>query len=119
MLKQLRDDEELWCLNSQFDKNWNIRAKAGAPDIPTSDPQYTNAFYFCQQLLQLMKNAYVDLDLEANYQHPICKGWMEQFSRWAGSPMLHHTYEKTRDTFGPLFRNFYERRIRRTKLETS
>ena len=113
LLKQLRDDEELWFLNSQFDKNWNIPAKAGAADIPTSDPQYTNAFYFCQQLLQLMKNAYVDLDLEANYQHPICKGYMEQFSRWAGSPMLDHTYEKTRDTFGPLFRNFYERRIRR------
>jgi hypothetical protein len=58
-----------------------------------------------------MENVYVDLDLEANYDHPAFAGWMEQFRRWKQSPMFQHTYEKIHETFGYLFRSFYERRL--------
>jgi len=110
LLNAMREDNDLWYLNRQFDARWGS-ASAYVPDVPDTDPAYTKGFYLCQQLIQLMENVYVDADLEVNYDHPVFAGWTEQFRRWARSPMFQHTYELSKDTFGPLFRNFYRRRI--------
>ncbi|HEU0120024.1 MAG TPA: hypothetical protein VFQ91_05820 [Bryobacteraceae bacterium] len=117
LLTQLREDPDLWYLNQQFEQRWLV-VDPTTHDIPTTNPAYTKGFYFCQQLIQLMENVYVDLGLETNYDHPEFSGWTEQFCRWARSPMFRHTYSISEATFGPLFRNFYLRRIQECAVPT-
>jgi len=113
MVENLRTDQDLWYLNSQFGiTGWPVPAgKTPLAGIPVTDPEYSKGFYYCQQVIQLMENVYFDLDLEANYEHPAFSGWLQQFRRWKQSPMFQHTYMKTADTFSYLFCSFYERRI--------
>jgi hypothetical protein len=64
------------------------------------------------QMLQVMENAYLSLNLEANYSHPLNRGWMEVFHRWTGAPTFHGHWPHLRGEFNRAFVRFCERQMR-------
>lgn len=108
LLKELQETEELQQIGRQLTAGF----AGGAMEIGPGDPNYMASFFFCQRLIQLMENVYVDLQLESNFRHPALDGWMRQFRDWAVSPLLLEVYGKTKHTFGVPFQSFFERRLK-------
>lgn len=108
LLNELQTEDKLQILHAGLNQGWPA-AMASAAAMPANREEYRACFYFCQRLIQLMENVYMDLDLEENFGHPSCSGWMEQFRDWTRAPMLKETYDKTKHTFSVKFVSFFAR----------
>ena len=108
LLNDLQTNNKLQTLHTGLNPDWPTAMVAIEP-IPIDPEEYRTCFYFCQRLIQLMENVYMDLDLESNFEHPSCSGWMEQFRDWTRAPMLKETYDKTKHTFSVKFVSFFAR----------
>ena len=71
---------------------------------PPAAPQAETAF--CFELIQLMENAFLDLQLDGFWDHPDNRGWNELFLGWARSPMLRQVWLQTKGTYGIRFQHF-------------
>ncbi|MCX6590723.1 MAG: patatin-like phospholipase family protein [Acidobacteria bacterium] len=111
MLGELQTRPELWKLGRQLTPN----IPGNVPEAIADGREYQESFFFCQRLLQLMEDVYLDLQLETNFDHLSCQGWMEQFREWAASEMMMRVYGATRQTFGAPFQSFYVRRLEKSK----
>ena len=58
-----------------------------------------------------MENVYVDLNLEAESDHPDNRGWMNIFHNWAWSPMLRVAWAMSAASYGARFQTFCERKL--------
>jgi hypothetical protein len=58
-----------------------------------------------------METAYIDLNLESEWQHPDNSGWLNVFNHWAWSGMFRVTWAVSAATYGARFRAFCERRL--------
>lgn len=84
---------------------------AGAPPpqiTPTEEPK---VFLFLSSVIQLMENIYLDLDLEANADHPHCAGWIQIFQSWAETDLFRRAWDRYAWTYGRNFRRFCYRRF--------
>jgi hypothetical protein len=80
--------------------------------LPKGPPALTRAeFYACVEMIQLMENVYIDLHLEATWEHADNRGWRELFERWAALPQLKVTWKVTYGLFGERFRFFARRNL--------
>lgn len=119
LMTRLAEDDDLRPLTWEFYPEWSQAVRNGTAYTATGfaklrpfeqrEKAFAKAFYFCQTLLQLMENVYLDLDLEANSDHPDCAGWMNLFQHWAWSDVLRLTYAIAAPTYGGRFRRFCER----------
>lgn len=68
------------------------------------------AFYWCNSLLQLMEDVYVDLDLHhrVEREHPENAGWMRLFEGWSVTPLFRSTWEMAGESYGSRFQRFFE-----------
>jgi len=66
--------------------------------------------YWCNSIIQLMENAYVDLDLDDPKErlHPDNAGWLQLFRRWAVTPVFSRTWAIVQSTYGARFQRFFE-----------
>jgi hypothetical protein len=64
------------------------------------------------QMLQVMENAYLSLDLEVNYAHPMNRGWMDIFHRWTSAETFRSHWPHLRAEFAREFVRFCERQMR-------
>jgi hypothetical protein len=122
LFERLRSVKELGFLSHQFYPQWRallgqrvIDPVAQAKDlqfVPHDDEeQLRQGFYFCNSLIQLMESAYLDLNLETDWQHPDNSGWLNVFNHWAWSGMFRVTWAISAATYGGRFRTFCERRL--------
>lgn len=114
LMLRLSEDPELRFLDAQFYPEWRqVREGAASQRMwwPAKEEDFARAFYFCQALVHLMEQVYTDLNLQRNYDHPICRGWMNRFMHWSGSDMFRLTYAVTSCTFDGRFQKFCERNL--------
>jgi hypothetical protein len=64
------------------------------------------------QMVQVMENAYLSLNLDANYAHPMNRGWMDVFHRWTSAETFRFHWPHLRAEFGRDFVRFCERQMR-------
>lgn len=118
LFERLRTSDALNPLGAQFYPEW----QSLIPDehlktplvLPETDEQKREAFYFCNSLIQLMENAYIELDLEAEYDHPDNRGWMNLFRHWSWSGMFRATWAISACTYGRRFQTFCEHHLKLT-----
>ncbi len=68
-------------------------------------------FLYCNSLLQLMENVYIDLCLEESGNHPDNEGWMRVFRWWWRSDTLQNAWLISKPTFGKRFGEWCEREL--------
>jgi hypothetical protein len=113
----LRRDESLRFLDGQIYPEWDelMKGRSFPPranlSLPVSDTQVRAGFYFCNNLLELMQNVYLDLNLEEEHDHPDNRGWMNLFKHWSWATMLRATYAICCSTFGARFQTFCKRHL--------
>ena len=79
---------------------------------PLNDQQERSIFFFCNSLIQLMENVYLDLKLEENENDLHNQGWITIFSNWSKSDYFKNAWSKSSNTYGVPFRQFCERKFR-------
>ena len=79
--------------------------------LPESAEERRHGFYFCNSLIQLMENVYLDLDLDRDYAHPDHRGWMNLFKHWSWSGLFRATWAISAATYGHRFQAFCRRRL--------
>ncbi len=123
LFERLRSVKELDFLSSQFYPEWRALLADGVIDpqeqkkdllfVPReNEEKLRQGFYFCNSLIQLMEIAYLDLNLETEWQHPDNSGWLNVFNHWAWSGMFRVTWAVSAATYGGRFRAFCERRLK-------
>ena len=85
--------------------------KSLSEQLPTSEAQLRAGFYICNSVLQLFEDAYVDLQLEDEFDHPDNRGWMNFFRHWSWVPMLRATWTICASNYGARFQSFCERHL--------
>jgi hypothetical protein len=84
----------------------------GAQSPVIDDPlEQKKVFLFLSSMIQLMENVYIDLELEANADHPHCAGWIEIFQTWAQDEIFKTAWGRYGWTYGSNFRRFCHRRF--------
>jgi hypothetical protein len=123
MMRTLRTDPHLAFLDSQFYLEWAelmnaepaaILRPGGSPAtfwLPPTEAERRAGFYYCIELLQMMEDAYVDLNLEEEFDHPENRGWQNCFRHWSASGMLRATWAIAASNFGARFQQFCKRRL--------
>jgi hypothetical protein len=122
IFEQLRQpNNSLEFLSNQFYPEWRslIRNSVSATEaevadawgLPKGEKELTAGFYFCNSLIQLMENVYIDLNLESDWQHPDNSGWINLFRHWSWSSMLRVTWTISAATYGERFRSFCRQRL--------
>ena len=82
------------------------------PDFKGSDKEW-DEFLYCNSLLQLMENVYIDLHLEENCGHPDNQGWIAVFKTWwASEAFQKRTWPVVKGTFGDRFAAWCERTLK-------
>jgi hypothetical protein len=71
------------------------------------------------RLIQTMELVWLDLDLEANYSHPLNRGWLDVFSRWTNTKAFRRMWPIVRSEFSQRFVNFCERQLGLSKIVIS
>jgi hypothetical protein len=126
---ELRTNPDLAFLSQQIYPEWHILVGSKlAVDIsrplrdqlPSLPAELKAGFYLCNSVLQLFEDAYVDLNLEDEFDHPDNRGWMNLFKHWSWAPMLRVTWTICASNYGARFQTFCQRQLQlelgKTKL---
>jgi hypothetical protein len=63
------------------------------------------------QMLQVMENAWLSLNLDAHYAHPLNRGWMGVFHRWTNAATVRARWPLLRAELARGFVNFCEKQM--------
>ncbi len=116
LMRRLRDEPDLEFLEAQMSPEWErlMQGATGTPSeeapellgLPPKISERRAGFHFCNALLQLMEDVYLDLNLETEYAHPDNVGWMNLFRHWSWSAMFRVTWMISASCYGARFRSF-------------
>lgn len=122
LFERLRTSDELGFLHEQFYPEWQtlLSQDSRMPakhrpemwNLPSDETSLRHGFYFCNSLIQLMENVYLDLDLDSEWTHPDNSGWMNVFRHWTWSSMFRITWAISAATYGRRFRAFCRQRLK-------
>jgi len=91
----------------------------GAKEPEIDETEEPKVFLFLSSVIQLMENIYLDLELEANADHPHCAGWIQIFQAWAEAPLFLRAWQRYSWSYGRNFRRFCSRRFGLPNVEGS
>jgi hypothetical protein len=119
LMERLRCDKNLKFLDAQIYPEWKQLMQRPVPDyasnlwLPQTEEEVRSGFYFCNSLIQMMENVYLDLKLDSdhNFEHPDNRGWINLFNHWVWSGMFRVTWAITGSTYGSRFQTFCENRL--------
>ena len=74
--------------------------------LPESPDELRAGFYICNSVFRLFEDAYVDLHLEEEFDHPDNRGWMNFFKHWSWAPMLRVAWTVSASNYGARFQRF-------------
>jgi hypothetical protein len=115
IMERLRTEDDLAFLIPQFYVQWS-QLQEYYPEItplplPKDESVLRHAFFFCHSLIQMMEDVYTRLDLETNFEHPDCQGWMNLFRHWSSSDIFRLAFAVLSCTFGGRFQSFCYKRL--------
>ncbi len=117
IINQVKNDSDIEFMDAQMFPEWDdlLEGVVKKPDrnlwLPDSSKAIRKGFYACNQMIQLMENVYLDLNLEANYDHPDNRGWMNLFRHWSWAGIFRVTWAISACTFGSRFQSFCQQRL--------
>ncbi len=117
LLERMRTNKDLEFLDAQIYPEWpsligtKLEKQRAAIWLPAKASEKRAGFYFCNELIQLMEDAYLDLNLEADFDHPDNRGWMNLFRHWSWSGMFCATWAISAGIYGARFQNFCGRHL--------
>jgi hypothetical protein len=117
LMNKLRTEKSLQFLDRQVYPQWpSLVPEAGERTtdsmwLPSSNEDRRAGFYFCLEVIQLMEDAYIDLNLETQFEHPDNRGWANFFRHWSWSGMFCATWAISASIYGTRFQNFCERQL--------
>ncbi|MCC6862899.1 MAG: patatin-like phospholipase family protein [Bryobacterales bacterium] len=123
LLERLRVDPNLQFLDAQIYPEWgSLMRRAASPPaeklwLPTTAEELRSGFYFCNSLIQLMENVYLDLCLDREHAHPDNRGWMNLFRHWSWSGMFRVAWAISASGYGARFQTFCEQQLGLTQLK--
>jgi predicted acylesterase/phospholipase RssA len=98
----------LWSRSSKFpfDTERPLREQ-----LPKTEAELRAGFYICNSVFQLFEDAYVDLHLEDEFDHPDNRGWMNLFKHWSWAPIVRVAWTICAGNYGARFQSFCERHL--------
>lgn len=113
--KALRTQPELWRLSleiyPELDPNGAERAQAAAESPEQAVRRRSSEVHLINQMLQVMENAWLSLDLESHYKHPLNRGWLDVFHRWTHAPTVRELWPVVRSEYARGFAAFCEKQM--------
>src|SRR5262249_53130652 len=88
-----------------------------APPVPPVDPTAADSvseLAALSQMLQIMESAWLGVHLEGYAAHPLNRGWMNVFRRWANTPAFRAYWPVLRGEYGQDFVRFCEDELQLT-----
>jgi RimJ/RimL family protein N-acetyltransferase len=67
--------------------------------------------HLVSQMLQVMENAWLSLNLDVHYAHPLNRGWLDVFHRWTNAPTVRELWPTLRAEFARGFGSFCEKQM--------
>jgi hypothetical protein len=111
-----RDDPRLWRLTLDLYPEMDPAGEAARQAPPeTPDQQAARRcaeVHVIAQMLQVMENAWLSLNLDVNYAHPLNRGWMDLFHRWTSAETVRRHWPLLRAEYGRGFVSFCEKQMR-------
>jgi Patatin-like phospholipase len=114
LVKELRSSN-----SSLVDLDTLLIPVLGADPPVIAEQDKPKAFLFLSSVIQLMENIYIDLELEANADHPHCAGWIQIFQAWSEKPLFQQAWHRYSWSYGRNFRWFCNRRFGLPYLDVS
>jgi hypothetical protein len=117
LVERLRQDSDLRFLHTQINPEWQtLMREAFDPPrpedwLPNKERELRAGYLFCNSIIQLMENVYIDLNLEEEWAHPDNRGWMNLFNHWVWSSMFRVTWAASASCYGARFQNFCQKRL--------
>ncbi len=117
LVERLRTDDSLRFLDAQLCPEWKrLNAAVAKPPVvnlwlPTTPDELRSGFYYCNSLIQLMENVYLDLKLDQEHDHPDNRGWMNMFKHCSWSGMFRVTWAISASSYGARFQTFCRRQL--------
>lgn len=114
---------ELMLTEWQGFQNTLAQKPANAPwptpaPLPTDAQELHAAYAFCERLIQLMENVYLDLHLDSDGDHMDNLGWMNLFKHWVQQDIMKAAWKNSKNTFGERFGKFWDD-LEHAPLQTS
>ena len=83
-------------------------------DKAAGDEQFRKIFHLCNLQMQLMENAFVNLELDCqqNREHYFNRGWMNLFRRWSQAAYFQRAWAVTIGNYSVGFQKFCEDALR-------
>jgi hypothetical protein len=108
LLKRISETAGLEFMDQRLFKNSDAMIKRPLPAAGSEERR--KAFYACLDLIQLMQNVYTDLRFGnlADRLNPNNAGWKHVFEHWAGQDIFQETWKVAKDTYNPLFQEFFQ-----------
>jgi hypothetical protein len=94
----------------------NGPASDGAPAVTAAGRECAEV-HTLVQMLQIMENAWLSLNLDVHYAHPLNRGWMDVFYRWANTPLFRRHWPLLRSEFARGFVSFCEKQVHMGHVE--
>jgi GNAT superfamily N-acetyltransferase len=88
------------------------RAAPDAAGAADGSPVESAELHTVLCMLQAMENAWLSLNLDVHYAHPLNRGWMDVFYRWTTSKTFRRYWPVVRSEFARRFVSFCERQMR-------
>jgi hypothetical protein len=110
----LRKDGQLWRLS--LDLYPELDPDGERRGAPAEAPEQFMArrcaeVHVIAQMLQVMENAWLSLNLDVNYVHPLNRGWMDVFYRWTRAETVREHWPLLRSEFARGFVSFCEKQM--------
>lgn len=115
--KAIREDPRLWRLTFDLYPEWKpdeqqLKALEGAETQEQKIARQRAELHITTHMLQVMENAWLSLNLDVNYAHPLNRGWMDIFHRWTGAATVRRLWPVLRAEFARGFVSFCEKQMR-------
>jgi GNAT superfamily N-acetyltransferase len=111
----LQKNKHLWRLSldiyPELDPSGRMAETIRETSMEEGVARRTAEVHLLLQMLQVMENAYLSLNLEANYAHPMNRGWIDVFHRWTSAKTFRLHWPHLRGEFGRDFVRFCERQM--------
>jgi GNAT superfamily N-acetyltransferase len=104
----LRDDPQLMHYDLQLYPE--LQSLFGHPP-PDSSMDPRSALHACRAQLEVMEKVFYGLRLEEFHAHPLSRGWMNLFRRWASTPTLRGFWPTLCGSYSRQFVDFVQRHL--------
>jgi hypothetical protein len=116
-----RNDPRLWQLTldiyPELAPAARIQEARGDETVKERLVRRSAEIHIITQMLQAMENAWLSLNLDVTYAHPLNRGWMDVFHRWTSAVTVRKHWPTLRAEFGRSFVRFCEKQMRFGEVE--